>query len=217
MAKRSPTEIVTPEPTPLPSAEPLPTATAQLAADQAAADAADLAAARAHLETLRPAAEANLGPRRDLRAEAAPNLTRALAEDLGMLLAHRCPSHLLDAFEQARTRVAADAQAVAHGERGLRDLGTLTAADCRRTAWHHAANRWPYKVERIEADFRAIAAPLEQPRRNLADLLAVLARLDGWVTGERARGGCLPPRMAQESIPDSPLRTELAFNPLKVP
>lgn len=223
MSKRSPTVIVTSEPAPMPSTEPVapaasePTATQLLAADAAAADAADLAAALVHLAPLRPAAEANLPARLALREGAAPALKRAMSEDLGVLTAFKVPEHLLRALEATRIRVAEDARAVDHGARGLRDLGTLTAAECRRTAWHHTAGRWPFKVERIEADLRAIGAPLEQPRRNLADLLAVLARLDGWVTGERARGGCLPPRMAQESIPDSPLRTELAFNPLKVP
>ncbi len=212
------TEIVTPPPTPAPDpAMPERTVTSWLAADQAAADAADLAAARAHLEAFRPAAEANLPARRALREEAAPALKRAKSENLGVLAAARCPSHLLDGLEAARTRVAADAQAVEHGERGLRDLGTLSAAECRRTAWHYAARRWPGKVERIELDLRAIGAPLEQPRRNLAELIALHARLDAWVTGERARGGCLPPRMATESRRDEPLETVLDFNPMKTP
>ncbi len=207
----------TPPPDPGTPDEPIPTATAQLAVDEAALDAADLAAARAMLEQFRPTAEQALPARRALRSDAAPALARARAEDLGVLLAHRCPSHLLDAFEQAQGRVGADATAVDLAERGLLDLGKLTPKLCRRTAWHHAANEWPWAVQRIRQDLLTMATPLEDIRRHLRDLTELHARIDGWVTGERARGGCLPPRTAKEPIRDEPVRSELAFNPLKVP
>ncbi len=222
MSKRSPTVIVTPEPAPMPStesaiAEPTPTATAQLAADQAARDAVDYAAALAYLDPYRRRAEPNIAPRLALRAEAAPSLTRGLAEDLGVLLAHRCPSHLLTVFEQALRRVSDDAKAADYGPQALEAMRTLPPAACRKSAYHLQANRWPGCVEEIRDKFLAAANPVEAVRENLRNLQAVHARIDAWVAGERARGGCQPPRMATESRRAEPLRTELAFNPLKTP
>ncbi len=222
MSKRSPTEIVTSEPAPLPSAapavaEPTPTATAQLAADQAARDAVDYAAALAYLDPYRRRAEPNIAPRLALRAEAAPSLTRALAEDLGVLLAHRCPSHLLDAFEQAIRRVSDDGKAADYGPQALEELRTLPPAACRKSAWHLQANRWPGRVEEIRDKFLAAANPLEAVRENLRNLQELHGRIDGFVAGVRARGEFAPPRMAEESRRAEPLRTELAFDPRKVP
>ncbi len=222
MSKRSPTVIVTPEPAPMSSAEsavaePTPTATAQLAANQAARDAADLAASLAYLDPYRRRAEPNIAPRLALRAEAAPSLKRALAEDLGILAASRVPEHLLREFEQAIRRVSDDAKAADYGPQALEEMRTLPPAACRKSAWHLAANRWPGRVEEIRDKFLAAANPLEAVRKNLQNLQAVHSRIDTWVQGERARGGCQPPRMATESRRDEPLRSELDFNPFKTP
>ncbi len=217
MSKRSPTMIVTPEPAPLPSAESAPTATQLLAADQAASDAADLAASLAYLDPYRRRAEPNIAPRLALRAEAAPSLTRALAEDVGLLTAFKCPDHLLREFELAIRRVSDDAKAADYGPEALEAMRTLPPADCRRTAWHHAARRWPGRVEEIRDKFMAAANSLEDVRKNLRNLQEVHARIAGWVLGERMRGGCLPPRMAEESRRTEPLRTELDFDPRRVP
>ncbi len=221
-SRTAPTESATPDPTPPPSAasavaEPTPPATAQLATDQAARDAADLAAALAHLESYRVNAEPNIAPRLALRAEAAPFLTRALAEDLGVLAAFRVPEHLRTALEQAIRPVSDDAKAADYGPEALEEMRTLPPAACRKSEYHLQANRWPRRVEEIRDKFLAAANPLEDVRKNLRNLQEVHARIDGWVAGERMRGGCQPPRMATESRRDEPLRTELAFNPMKTP
>lgn len=218
MPKRTPAVTEpTPAPEPVAAAVSEPTATEQLRHDQAIADAADRAAALAYLESFKRAAEPNLAPRCALRDEAAPVLKRARAEDVGVLSACGCPGHVPRVFEAARAAVAADIQAVEYGERGLRDVGTLSAAECRRTAWHHTAGRWPGKVERIVLDLLAITPPLEHPRRNLDNLKAAHARIDGWVAGYRAQGGSLHPVMAQEPVRTEVLRSELGFNPMKTP
>lgn len=222
MPKRSPVEIVTPTPTPAPDpGTPVvtspPGATELLAAASAANDEADRQAALQYLALYVADAERNLPAHQALRDEAGPVLKQAREINVPLLWSLRYPEHLLRGFEFTRPHVEDIARTVVNVERGLRELPSLTGVACRRNDFHLQTNRWPGAVEVLRDRLLGASQPPDRARQQLAALREWLDRIGAWTAGHVASGAPTSSLTAQESIPDSPLRTELAFDPRKVP
>ncbi len=222
MSKRNPTEIVNTDPTPMPSPSvpptgSEPTVTERLASASVAAAEAGRQAALRYLAPYVADAERNLPAHHALREEAGPVVQQARQVDVALLRSLRCPAHLLDGFEFTRPHVEDIARTVANVERGLRELPSLTGVACRRNDFHLQTNRWPGAVEVLRDRLLGASHPPDRARQHLAALREWLDRIGAWVQGHVAAGGPTSSLTAQESIPDSPLRTELDFDPRRVP
>ncbi len=219
---RRPTEIVTPTPAPAPApGTPVvtspPGATELLAAASAANDEADRQAALQYLAPYVADAERNLPAHQALRDEAGPVLKQAREINVPLLWSLRYPEHLLHGFEFTRPHVEDIARTVASVERALRQLPSLTGAACRRNAFHRQTHRWPAVVEVLRDRLLGASQPPNRARQHLAALREWLDRIGAWTAGHVASGAPTSPLTARESIPDSPLRTELDFDPRRVP
>ncbi len=191
-----------------------PLATELVAHDEVAADALAVQEARAFLAPYLAKAEAQLPAYREVWAEAAPVVKRAMAENLTTLAARGLPDMALSRFRMVLAWISGLGEDIRRVEARIQASKELSGPLCRRTSWMRAAGQWPMAVQSIRDATLMVNEPAQQKRDKLDALRREHADLIGLAQGLSPTG---PPLTAREPIRPESSGSVLAFDPFRTP